>query len=65
MILTAVAWLVGGAGVLFLCWEAQRRFRASSAHTHHCIDTFEPRPTTGPPTPEAGPDRTTLAGDTP
>lgn len=56
MTLTTVAWLVGGAGVLFLCWEARRRLRAGAAHIRHCIDTFEPRPPTGPQTPTAGPD---------
>lgn len=71
MTLTAVAWLVGSAGVLFLCWEAWRRFRAGAAHIRHCIDTFEPRPAAGPLAPAAGPDsnpHTTPAvtqGDTP
>lgn len=55
MTLTTVAWLVGGAGVLFLCWEARRRLRAGAAHIRHCIDTFEPRRQTGPQAPTVGP----------
>lgn len=55
MTLTTVAWLVGGAGVLFLCWDAQRRLRAGSAHIRHCIDTFEPRPQTDAQAPTVGP----------
>ncbi|MEX7469039.1 hypothetical protein AB4Z39_04930 [Mycobacterium adipatum] len=58
MTVTTVAWLVGGAGVLFLCWEARRRLRAGAAHIRHCIDTFEPRPAAGPPAPAAGPEST-------
>lgn len=71
MTLTAVAWLVGGAGVLFLCWEARRGFRAGGARIRRCIETFEPRPAAGPLAPSAGPDsspHTTPAaplGDTP
>jgi predicted component of type VI protein secretion system len=62
--LTALAWLVGGAGVLFLCWEARRRAQAASAHIRHCIDSFEPRSPTGAQAPETRPDSTVAQGDT-
>lgn len=49
MTLTAVAWLVGTAGVLFAVREVVRRVRAGAAHIRHCIDTFEPSPPAGQP----------------